>query len=155
MCQTIGYKNANFLDRYEDSLKVACEATIQTLEPTARDNNLQYISIKNQVTKVFSQHQFVKLSPNIYLEIDYDVIVFPSNPCLLDQDGVTSTIATDSRTFKSNVSKSKPIEAPQIHIVSPKFVRVNSTSSFVNSPFTPNFGSTLCSGSCSVHCVPS
>ena len=42
MCQITGYKNANSLDRYDDSLKVACEATMQTLEPITRDNDLQY-----------------------------------------------------------------------------------------------------------------
>ena len=56
MCQITGYKNANSLDRYDDSLEVAREAALQTLEPLARDNDLQYPTIKDQVTKVFSQH---------------------------------------------------------------------------------------------------
>ena len=80
------------------------------MEPIAKDNDLQYSTIKNQVNKVFNQHHSVKLSIKSYLEIDPEV-VFPSNPCLLDQDAVTFAVAIDFRTFKSNVSKSKPIEA--------------------------------------------
>ena len=32
MCQITGHKNPNSLDRYDDSLEVAQEATMQTLE---------------------------------------------------------------------------------------------------------------------------
>ena len=53
MCQITGHKNANSLDRYDDSLEVACKAAMQTLEPLARYNDFQYPAIKDQVTKMF------------------------------------------------------------------------------------------------------
>ena len=72
---------------------------------------------------------------------------------MLDQDGVTSIVAIDSSAFKSDVSKSKPVEAPQIPTASLGFVRGNS-SGFLKSPFTPSFSPPSSSGTCLVHCIP-
>ena len=49
-------QECKFSYRYDDSLEVVYEIAMKTLEPIARDNDLQYSTIKNQVTKVFSQH---------------------------------------------------------------------------------------------------
>ena len=102
---------------------------------------------------MFSEYQSVKLSPKSYLDIDPKGAMYCSYPCLLDQDGVTSTIVFDSSAFKLDVSKSKPIEVPQIPIASPGFVR-GSSFGFLKSPFTPSFGPPPYSNSCLIQCIP-
>ena len=80
--------------------------------------------------------------------------MYPSNPCLLDLDGATSVIAINSSAFKSNVTKFKPIKAPQIPTASPNFFRGNASFSFLKNPFIPSSSPPSCSSGCLVHYVP-
>jgi hypothetical protein len=64
MCQITGHKSQSSLDRYDDSLEVAREAAMRTLE--AADAGLsqvdvQYSTLKSQVTKEYVDHHVVKV----------------------------------------------------------------------------------------------
>ena len=64
MCQITGHKSQSSLDRYDNSLEVAREAAMCTLE--AADAGLsqvdvQYSTLKSQVTKEYVDHHVVKV----------------------------------------------------------------------------------------------
>ena len=84
MCQITGYKNPNSLDIYNDSLEVAREVAMKTIEPSIveldRGGIGKYSTLNDRVAEVFSEHQSVKLpSDSMYLNVEPEVTVFPYN----------------------------------------------------------------------------
>ena len=85
MCQIIGHKNSNSLDRYDDSLEVGHKAPMKTIESLVVELDQgrigQYSTPKDRVAEVFCEHQCVKSPSNsMYLNVELKVAVFPSNP---------------------------------------------------------------------------